>query len=155
YRKNAIVRFATAYLFLAEIQEQRGKPAEVETTLRKAIDYGEKAVAQDPGRPLPKHKLELARRMLDRQRERAFQEEVEKLCAAERYADAVDLYWRSIEEQEKQLGAARDREAAVSLLANRLDRLAWLLGHCPDRRVRDTKAAVRRARRATELKPDV
>jgi Flp pilus assembly protein TadD len=155
YRKNAIVRFATAYLFLAEIQEQRGKPAEVEATLRKAIDYGEKAVAQDPGRPLPKHKLDVARRMLDRQRERAFQEEVEKLCAAERYADAVDLYWRSIEEQEKQMGAARDREAAVLLLAYRLDRLAWLLGHCPDRRVRDTKAAVRRARRATELKPDV
>ena len=40
-------------------------------------------------------------------------------------------------------------------LAYRLDRFAWLLAHCPDKRLRDTKAAVEHARRATSLRADV
>jgi tetratricopeptide (TPR) repeat protein len=155
YRKDAVAQLASAYRVLAEVQQSRGKPGEVEATLRKAIEYGEKAVALDPDRPLRKHSLELARRMLDRHREQAFQEEVNRLCAAERFADALDVCWRGIDEQEKRLPTARDRDAAISLLAYRLDRFAWLLAHCPDQRVRDTKAAVRRARRATDLKPEI
>src|SRR5262249_47006640 len=49
--------------------------------------------------------------------------------------------------------AVGDRETASRRLAYRLDRFAWFLAHCPDERVRDTKAAVKHARRATELQP--
>src|SRR5205085_7700988 len=46
-------------------------------------------------------------------------------------------------------------DAAVRRLAYRLDRFAWLLAHCPDERVRDMKSAIKHARRATQMKPDV
>src|SRR5262249_36203081 len=66
----------------------------------------------------------------------------------------ADVYARRVEEQEEQVRSGQDREAAARVLAYRLHRFAWFLAHCPDGRVRDTKAAVRRARRATELQPE-
>jgi len=51
--------------------------------------------------------------------------------------------------------AGKDREAAVRTLAFRLRRFAWFLAHCPDEKVRDSKAAVRHAKRAAELQPDL
>lgn len=62
---------------------------------------------------------------------------------------------RGIEEQEERVRQGKDRDAAVRRLACRLDRFAWFLAHCPDERVRDTKEAVKHARRATTLQPDV
>jgi uncharacterized protein HemY len=51
--------------------------------------------------------------------------------------------------------AGPDRDAAVRSLADRLDRFAWFLAHCPDARIRDPKAAVGHARRAADLQPAV
>jgi Tfp pilus assembly protein PilF len=155
YRRFAVTRLATAYLLLAEQQQQHGKRAEAEAALLKSIDYGEQAVGLAPDRPLARHNLDLARQMLDRQREAAHQEEIDKLVAAQRFADALDVCAKGIAEQEERIRSDRDREAAVRRLAYRLDRFAWLLAHCPDGRVRDTKGAVKQARRATELQADV
>jgi tetratricopeptide (TPR) repeat protein len=155
YRKGAIAQLALTYLQLAELRQQQGKATEAEAAFTKAIDYGEKAVALDPARPLPRHNLEVARQSLARQREQAHQAELAKLWAAERFADIYDAYVRGIEQQERQVDLGKDREGASRLLAYRLDRFAWFLAHCPDGRVRDSKAAVRRARKATELQPDV
>src|SRR5262249_17171156 len=104
---------------------------------------------------LLRHNLEVARRLLQKLRDQALLEKVDQLCSAERYADALDLLHQSIKDQEKEVQADKDRAAAVQGMASRLDRLAWFLAHCPDRRVRNPKAAVREARRATQLQPDV
>jgi tetratricopeptide (TPR) repeat protein len=92
--------------------------------------------------------------MLQGLREQALREELTRLCAADRFADASALYLGGIKDQEEQVCSARDREAAVGRLAYRVDRFAWFLAHCPDGRVRDTRAAVKQARRATELQPE-
>jgi tetratricopeptide (TPR) repeat protein len=155
YRRVAVVRLATAYLRLGDLQLQLGQRSQAEATLKKGVDYGEKAVALDPDRPLPKHNLGVARQMLEEMHELALQEEIARLCGAERFAAAIDLCLRSVEEQEEQVRSGKDRDAAVRRLAYRLDRFAWFLAHCPDGRVRDTKVAVGYARRATELQPDV
>lgn len=155
YRKSAVARLATAYLRLGELQKQQAKRPAAEASLKKAIDYGERAVALQPGRVLTRHNLDVARQMLEELREHALQEEITKLCSAERFADAVDLYRRGIEEQEEQVRSGKDREAATRRLAYRLDRFAWFLAHCPDDRVRDEKSAIKHARRATQLQPDV
>jgi tetratricopeptide (TPR) repeat protein len=155
YQKSAVHRLATAYFQLAELQQQLGNRSGAEATLKKGIGYGEKAVALDPDRPVPRHNLEVARRRLEGLRDQALQEEVDKLCGAERFADAIDLCLRSIEKQEEKVRSSKDRDAAARRLAFRLDRLAWLLAHCPDGRVRDEKMAVNHARRATELQPKV
>jgi tetratricopeptide (TPR) repeat protein len=155
YRRYAVSRLATVYLELAELQQQLGQRSAAESSLQKGIDYGEKAVALEPDRPLPKHNLEVARRRLDGLRERALQEEINQLCGAERFAAAIELCVRSVEGQENQVRSGTDRAAAERRLAYRLDRLAWLLAHCPDERVRDTKAAVKHAGRATQLQPGV
>lgn len=155
YRKTAVAQLATAYLRLAEFYQQMGKRPAAEAALTKAIKLGEQAVSLDPERPLPRHNLEVARQRLDGLREQALQDEITRLCVAERYADAADRYVRAVEEQEEQVRSGRDREAAVQRLAYRLNRFAWFLAHCPDGRVRDTKAAVRHARRAAELQPGV
>jgi len=154
YRKFAVARLATAYLQLGELQQQLGKRSQAESTLGKAIDYGERAVAAEPERPLLSHNLEVARRLLGGLREQALQEQMTELCSAHRFADAIDLCVRSIEEREKQVGSGKDRDAAVWRLAYRLDQFAWFLAHCPDGRFRDTEAAIKHARRATELQPD-
>jgi tetratricopeptide (TPR) repeat protein len=151
YRKYALARLAAVHLELGELHRKLDKLHDAEQDLRKAIDYGEKAVALDPDRPLPKHNLEVSRRMLDRVREHSHQQEIDKLVAAERFAAAAAACARGVTEQEERVRAGQDREAAVRLLAMRLDRYARLLAHCPDRRVRDTRAAVAHARRATEL----
>src|SRR5262249_28799950 len=64
------------------------------------------------------------------------------------------LYRRSIREQEDRVRSGKERDAARRL-AHRLDRSAWFLAHCPDESARDTKEAVKQARRATELQPGV
>jgi tetratricopeptide (TPR) repeat protein len=155
YQKQANYQLAFAYLHLAELQRQKDQRSKAEANLKKSIDYGEKAVHLDPDRPLPKHNLEVARRKLEALHEQALQEEIDKLCNAERFADAIDLCLRSIEEQEEQVRSGKDRDEAVRRLAYRLDRFAWFLAHCPDGRLRDTKAAVKHARRATELQSEL
>jgi tetratricopeptide (TPR) repeat protein len=154
YRKFAVKRLADAYLLLAEMRQQfrRGEP---EPALRKAIEYGERAVKLQPDRPLVQHNLEMARRALDRLREQAFQEEISKLYKAGRYADAVTAHSEGVAEQEKRLKAGQDRELASRSLAYRLSQFSWFLAHCPDDKVRDPKAAVQHAKRATELQRDV
>jgi tetratricopeptide (TPR) repeat protein len=154
YRRFAVARLAAAHLELSDLRQQQGQRREAETALLKAIEYGEQAVALAPNRPLPRHKLELARQMLERQREQDLQEEIGRLYTAERFGDAAEMWSQRIEEQEELLRAGQDREAATRRLAGRLARFAWFLAHCPDGRVRDTKAAVKNARRATELQPD-
>jgi tetratricopeptide (TPR) repeat protein len=155
YRKAALRRFAIVYLRLGEVRQQLRKPKDAEAALRKSIDYGEKALAAEPDRPLVKHNLEVARQRLDQLLEDAHLEEIEKLFAAERYADGIDLCIKGIEQLEEALRSGKDRESAARRLALRLERFARFLAHCPDPRVRNTKAAVKRASRATELQPDV
>jgi tetratricopeptide (TPR) repeat protein len=155
YRKTAVARLALAYLHVGRLQQEQGKHPGAEAALKKAIDYGEKAVALDPERLLAKHNLEMARQKLEALRNQALQEEVNKLCQAERFADASDLWLRSIEEEAEGARSGKDRDAAVRRLAYRLEKFAWFLAHCPDGHIRDTKAAVKHARRATELQADV
>ncbi len=155
YQRVAVARLASVYHELGELRQQLGKPREAETALRQALDYWEKAVKLGPGHPLYQHNLKVARQTLVRQQEKEFQEEISRLCTAERFADALDLWEQSIEEQEEQLRTSKDREAAVRRLAYRVDRFAWFLAHCPDGRMRDTKAAVKRAQQATRLQPEV
>jgi tetratricopeptide (TPR) repeat protein len=155
HRTIITIRLATAYLQLGHLQQQLGKHAAARPTLTKAVEYGEKAVSLEPDRPLLKHNLELARQLLEGAREREFQEEIGKLCNAERFAEAVDRYQRSVAEQEGQVRSASDRDGVRRRLAYRLASLAWLLAHCADARVRNTNAAVQYALRATDLQPDV
>src|SRR5262249_50200244 len=136
YRKAAVTQLATAYLQLAELQQQLGKRADAEESLKKGIDHGEKAVALEPGRPLVVHNLELARRMLDGIQEHALLEEVAKPCEAKRFTAVIELYRRSIGEQEDRVRSGKERDAARRL-AHRLDRSAWFLAHCPDESARD------------------
>jgi tetratricopeptide (TPR) repeat protein len=154
HRRLVTARLASTYASLGEQRQQRGKRPEAEAALRKAIEYGEKAVELAPDRPLYKHNLEVARDMLDRQHEQELQDEVNRLCVAERFADAIDLCERKVAEQEEQVRSGKDREAATRRLAYRVDRLAWFLAHCPDGRCRDTKAAVKRAQQAARLQPE-
>jgi tetratricopeptide (TPR) repeat protein len=155
YRKSTVAQLATAYMRLGELQKQLGNRSASEASLKKGIDYGERAVALDPTWPLRQHNLDAARRLLAGQRDQAFQEEIDTLSRADRFAEAVGLFRRSIKEQEERVRSGKDRDTAVLSLAYRLDRFAWFLAHCPDRRHRDTKAAVEYARRATHLRSDV
>jgi tetratricopeptide (TPR) repeat protein len=155
YKVYATTRLASAFLMLAEFQQRLGKRSEAESNFQKSIDYGEKAVALDPDRHLISHNLEVARQRLEELREQTFFDEVSKLCDAQRFADAVDHCLRGIEDLEEQVHSGKAFDPAGRRLAYRLDRFAWLLGQCPDERTRDTKAAVKHARRATQLQPDV
>ncbi len=155
YRKATVVRLAVAHLNVALQQERQRKFREAEAAARQSVAQGERAVAQEPDRPLPRHNLDLARQTLDRLRQEALQEEIDRLCAVGRFADAADASQRGIDEEEERFRSGKDREAARRALAYRLDHFAWFLAHCADGRVRDPKAAVRHARRATELQPDV
>ena len=67
------------------------KRSDSESNLKKAIDYGERAVSLDPARPLPKHNLQVARRKLESLRSQAFHQEVDKFLRDERFRDAIDL----------------------------------------------------------------
>jgi tetratricopeptide (TPR) repeat protein len=154
YRKSALAQLALASLHVAELQERQGKRSEAEETLKAAIARGQEAVALDPDRPLVRNNLEVARRKLDELREQTLQEKIDKLCGEQRFADAAAQFLRSIEDQEEQVRLAADHDAAVRRLAYRLDRFASFLAHCPDAAVRDSREAVKRARRATELRPD-
>ena len=122
--------------------------------MQQSIRYGEQAEAQDPDGPLIKHRLALARQLLDGQREQAQQEAINKLWAAGRHAEGIKACRAAVEEQEERVRTSPDREGAVRCLAMRLDRLARVLAHCPDNRVRDTKGAISYARRATQVQPD-
>jgi tetratricopeptide (TPR) repeat protein len=154
-RRYVVSRLAAAYLQVGDLRQRQGQRREAESALLKAINYGEEAVKLAPDRPLAGHNLERARQMLEGQREEDLREEIRRLCAAGRFADAAATWARCIEEQEELLRAGTDREAVSRRLAGRLTQSAWFLAHCPDGRVRDTKAAVKRARRATELQPEV
>jgi tetratricopeptide (TPR) repeat protein len=153
YRKSTTGRLALAWLHIGQVQEWKGKSGPAEESLKKAIDYGEKAVALDPSRQLYQHNLQVARRALEELRDQAFQVEVEKLARAERFLDLVDLFTHDIEAKDRLVRAGKDVELVLPILAHRLDRLAWLMAHCPNRHIRDTKAAVEHSRRATELYP--
>jgi uncharacterized protein HemY len=87
--------------------------------------------------------------------EQALEDEINRLCAVGRHSDALEVYGRTIEEQEKKVRSGQDREVALRRLALRLERFAWLLAHCPDARSRDTKIAIKHATRATQLQPEV
>jgi hypothetical protein len=139
---------------LAEVLLQHNKPREAEAALLKSTTYGEKAVALAPDRPLVKHNLEVARERLDELREGEHQDRIEQLWTNERFADALEMSAKGVEEHETQLQTGKDTESAKRRLAYRLERYAWLLAHCPDERGRDTKAAVRRALRAVELQQE-
>jgi tetratricopeptide (TPR) repeat protein len=155
YRKSTIAQIALSYLQIGELQQQQGKRAEAETSLKKAIEYGETAVALDPDRPLAKHNLEVARNTLCRLLEQAFLKEFTRLRDAQRFADVIEFCESSIEELEEKLRQRRDADTTGRRLAFRLDRFAWFLAHCPAEGSRDPKAAVKRALQATELQPDV
>ena len=84
HRKDALPRLATAYFRLGKVREQHGKRAEAEAAYQKSIEYGEKALAAEPDRPLIKHHLETAGRRLAGLREQAIQEQIDALCQAQR-----------------------------------------------------------------------
>jgi hypothetical protein len=153
--KNTTARLATAYLWLGELEEQLDKRADSEASLKKAIDYGERAVSLDPARPLPKHNLQVARGTLERLRGQAFHHEVDKLLRDERFREAIDFLKRGVKELEDRVNSAQGLETAVPALAYRLNRLAWVLAHCPDDHIRDTKASVNYARQAVNARGDV
>jgi tetratricopeptide (TPR) repeat protein len=150
--RTAPTWLAEAYLRLAQWQAV-SKRREAEANVRRSIDYGEWAVGLEPKRTLVTHNLKEAYRLLDHLRGAVFEEEIAKLRAAARFVEMCDLYRRSIGELEEQVRLRKENELA-GRLAVRLDRFAWFLADCPDGRVRDTKAAVKQARRATELEPD-
>jgi tetratricopeptide (TPR) repeat protein len=155
YRRGTVAWLAAVYLDLAGLQQSLDERPATEASLKKAIEYGERAVAQDSSRPLLRHNLEVARRTLEELRAADFQKEINTLCEAGRFSEAVDRWTRNIRDQEEQLRRSDEsaREIAVRRLAYRLDRLAWFLAHCPDAKVRDTKTAIQHAQRATELQP--
>src|SRR5262249_11928693 len=132
-------QLAAAYLGVGELRQQQGQRPEAEAALLKSIDYAEEAVKLDRDQPLARDNLEQARQMLEGQREGELRKEVDRLCAARRFAEAAATWARRIEEQEELLRAGKDREAVSRRLAGRLARSAWFLAHCPDGRVRDTK----------------
>src|SRR5262249_37346290 len=100
YRKEAIARLTFVYFLLGEWQQQQGKRPEAEATIGQAIAYGEKALKLDSDRPIIGHVLVAARQRLVALREHAFEEEMVRLCATERFAEVIDLCLRSIEKQE-------------------------------------------------------
>ena len=155
YTTFAMARLTGAYIRLGDLQDRLGKRSQSEASLKKAIDYGQRSVDLEPSRPLAKHNLNVARRMLEGLREQVFEEEINKLTRAQRFSDAIDVFTRGIKEQDERVRAGQGLETAVPSLAYRLNRLAWLLAHCPDKRVRDAKAAIEHARRATSLRSDV
>src|SRR5262249_16488165 len=154
YRKVTTMQLAEVWLLIAQLRLRENKPRDAEAALVKSIQYGERAVKLAPDRPLVQDKLEVARNQLDRLREQAHLDEINRAMAAERYAEALDLSVRGVEELEEQLRTGVDRDAAKRRLAHRLERLAWLLAHCPDGRGRDAKQAVKRARQAVDFPPD-
>jgi tetratricopeptide (TPR) repeat protein len=154
YRQTTVIRLATAYLRLGQLQQQQGKHADAEASLKKAIEHGEKAVAVQPDRPLLTHNLEIARRLADDLHEESLHEAIDRLCNQGRFDEARDRYKRAVEEQEARLRTDKDRDTAKRRLARRLHYSAWFLAHCTDERVRDTRTAIQQARRAAELRPD-
>lgn len=156
YVKSASATIAHVYLELAELQELLGKYREAEQSAAKAVQRGEKALALGPDRPLVvKDNLERARSMVDRMHERMNQAQLDKLFAEKRYADAQEQYMLGIKEWEDRFRADKSSDPVKRMLAYKLDRFAWFLAHCPDARIRDTKAAVKHARRAADLQPAV
>lgn len=153
YRRSTTSMLGMAYYSLGEALHRQKKMAEAETAWTQAVDAFAKVVALDAAGPLARRRLDDARKSLDGLRDQRYAEQVDQLTDAGRFADAVDVQARGVDELEARLGATPGHAATVSRLAQRLDHLALLLAHCPDERVRDTKAAVRKARRATELEP--
>lgn len=151
-RKYLVQQLAAAHAIIAECKPPAERAA-AEAAIKKAIHFGEQSVTLDPDRPYPKHQLEQARAKLEALREEALVEEIAALWRAERFATALELIRRRIEEDEQRLSLDAERAAAERRLAHRLDSYAWHLAHCPDDRVRDARSAVGHARRATQLQP--
>ncbi len=84
-----------------------------------------------------------------------FHQEVDKFLRNERFREAIDFLKRSIKELEARVNSGKDLETKVPALAYRLNRLAWLLAHCPDEHIRDTMASVNYARQAVNTRGDV
>ena len=145
YRKATTASLFHATLRLGQFQRRKGDRTASAANLKKAIDYGEKAIALDPSRPLLQHNLRVARGTLEILRDEDFGVEVEKLAKAGRFAEVVERYNRNVEEMDRRVRGGDNPDLVVPILAARLERFAWLLAHCPDRQVRDTGAAVSRA----------
>jgi tetratricopeptide (TPR) repeat protein len=154
YQRRNGARLADAYFRLGDLQLQQGKRAEAEESLKKGIPWGEKAADQDPAASRTRRDVEKARRALDGLREQTWQEEIDKLCTEQRFAEAARRFLQGVADQEEQVQLAADHDAAVRRLAYRRGCFARFLAHCPDDGVRDTKEAVRQAREATRLQPD-
>ena len=160
YTKTATSRLATAYLWLGELEQQLDKRSDSEVSLKKAINFGERAVSMDPTRPLPKHNLqevELRRTARGVFRQSSVSSGGRQVSLRdERFREAIDfLKAAASSELEDRVNSGKDLETAVPALAYRLNRLAWLLAHCPDEHIRDTKASVNYARQAVNARGDV
>jgi len=70
-----------------------------------------------------------------------------------RYAEARERYQKVIEAIEAMPQDSRPKEG-WSLLAQAFNNLAWLEATCPETSARDSRDAVRNARRATKIEPD-
>ena len=127
YRKLTTNCLETAHRMHGILLSQMNKPREAETAFQKAIDYGEKELAQEPDRPLIKHHLDESRQRLETLREQAIIDEINKLWNDKRFADALEIARQSVREQEKRVDSDKDREAAKRRLAYRLNRVAGLL----------------------------
>jgi tetratricopeptide (TPR) repeat protein len=154
-RAFTISQLATAYLRLGALQQRIEKLAAAEASLKKSTEFGKEAVTLEPDSPANQHSLDVARQRLEKVRDDAFDAEIATLCSAERFADVFDRMLKRIEEAERNIHSGAHRDEANRQLAYRCDRFAWFAAHCPDERVRDTRAAVRRAEQATKLQPDV
>ena len=137
-------------------KERLGKRSESEASLKKAIDYGQRSVDLEPARPLAKHNLDVARRMLEGLREQAFEEEINKLEPAPNASRTPSTSSRE-ESRNRMNGSvpARALRRPCPAWLYRLNRLAWLLAHCPDRRAPQRQGRDRARRRATSLRSDV
>jgi tetratricopeptide (TPR) repeat protein len=155
YRGRTFGLLASACIQLAELQELLGKRPAAEASFRKGIEHGEKAVAAAPDRPLPRHTIDVAREGLETLHAQEFQDRADRLFASGQFADAAALFRHTIESDERLMSSIveRDRDLARRRLASRMDRFAYFLAFCPDRRLRSLPEAVEKARRATELQP--
>ena len=153
HREVAVRRLSSAYNKLAEAEDALGNRVAAEAALGKAEAFLERLTESDPDSPIHAHNLDVTRTRLDATRAAAVDDEVSRLLSEERFADAIARCRRDVDELEARLSTGGD--STIGRLASRLDRLAWLLAHCPDEAQRDPKASIAPARRATELRPDL
>ena len=154
YPKFAVARLATAFIRLAGVQERLGKRSDAEASLKKAIDYGARAVELDPARPLARHNLEVANRMLDGMHDDVFQEEINKLNRSRRFAAVIE---RFTEESKNRKSASRRPKALKQPCRARLPAgsIRLVSGSLPRQKSPRHQDGRRPARRATSLRSDM